>query len=189
MRAIDNCPVEFLISLALVAATYRLATKLHMSDPIAVVVAGLLIGGRGPRDALSDETPRYLFGFWTLIDEVLNSVLLLLIGLEVLVVRFSSDLAWLGLIAVPLVLCGRFFAGGSGFGAAGGPFLRTRHDPGSDLGWIARRDIHRVGAFDPGSGGKVDYPRRHLRGGTLHHHRSGSGSAGPGRKCRQVRGA
>lgn len=110
MRAIDEYPVEVLISLALVAGTYTLATKLHMSGPIAVVVAGLLIGGRGPRDALSAETQRYLFGFWVLIDEVLNSVLFLLIGLEVLVVRFSPDFAWMGLIAVPLVLCGRFFA-------------------------------------------------------------------------------
>ncbi len=110
MRAIDDYPVEILISLALVAGTYTLATKLHMSGPIAVVVAGLLIGGRGPRDALSDETQRYLFGFWTLIDEVLNSVLFLLIGLEVLVIRFSPDFAWMALIAVPLVLCGRFFA-------------------------------------------------------------------------------
>jgi CPA1 family monovalent cation:H+ antiporter len=89
MRAIDDYPIEVLISLALVAGTYALAAKLHMSGPMAVVVAGLLIGSRGPRDALSDETQRYLFGSWTLIDEVLNSVLFLLIGLEVLVLRSS----------------------------------------------------------------------------------------------------
>jgi CPA1 family monovalent cation:H+ antiporter len=110
MRAIDDYPIEVLISLALVAGTYTLAAKLHMSGPIAVVVAGLLIGNRGPHDALSDETQRYLFGFWTLIDEVLNSVLFLLIGLEVLVLRLDPSFGWLATSAVPLVLCARLFA-------------------------------------------------------------------------------
>ena len=110
MRAIDDYPIEVLISLALVTGTYTLAAKLHMSGPIAVVVAGLLIGNRGPHDALSDETQRYLFGFWTLIDEILNSVLFLLIGLEVLVLRLDPSFGWLAAIAVPLVLCARLFA-------------------------------------------------------------------------------
>ncbi len=110
MRAIDDYPIEVLISLALVTGTYTLASKLHMSGPIAVVVAGLLIGNRGPHDALSDETQRYFFGFWTLIDEILNSVLFLLIGLEVLVLRLDPSFGWLAAIAVPLVLCGRLFA-------------------------------------------------------------------------------
>jgi CPA1 family monovalent cation:H+ antiporter len=110
MRAIDDYPIEVLISLALVAGTYTLAAKLHMSGPIAVVVAGLLVGNRGPSHALSEETQQYLFGFWTLIDEVLNSVLFLLIGLEVLVLRLDPSFAWLAVFAVPLALCGRFFA-------------------------------------------------------------------------------
>jgi CPA1 family monovalent cation:H+ antiporter len=110
MRAIDDYPIEVLISLALVAGTYTLAAQLHMSGPIAVVVAGLLIGNRGPRDALSDETQRYLFGSWTLIDEVLNSVLFLLIGLEVLVLRFEPSFVWIAGSAVPLVLLGRLLA-------------------------------------------------------------------------------
>lgn len=110
MRAIDDYPIEVLISLALVAGTYTLAAKLHMSGPIAVVVAGLLIGSRGSRAALSDETRRYLFGFWTLIDEILNSVLFLLIGLEVLVLRLDPSFGWLAAFAVPLVLCARLIA-------------------------------------------------------------------------------
>jgi len=109
-RAIDNYPIEVLISLALVMGTYALAARLHLSGPLAMVVAGLLIGNRGPRDAMSDETQRYLFAFWTLIDEVLNSVLFLLIGLEVLVVRFDPTFAWLAVVAVPLALAGRFCA-------------------------------------------------------------------------------
>jgi CPA1 family monovalent cation:H+ antiporter len=110
MRAIDDYPIEVLISLALVTGTYTLAAKLHMSGPIAVVVAGLLIGTHAPRDALSDETQRYLFGFWTLIDEILNSVLFLLIGLEVLVLRLDLSFAWLAALSVPLVLCARLLA-------------------------------------------------------------------------------
>lgn len=116
MRAIDDYPIEVLISLALVAGTYTLASRLHMSGPIAVVVAGLLVGNRGPRDALSEETQRYLFGFWTLIDGLLNSVLFLLIGLEVLVLRFEPEFAWLAAIAVPLALAARLVA-------VGGPVL------------------------------------------------------------------
>ncbi len=110
MRAIDDYPMEVLISLALVAGTYTLAGKLHMSGPIAVVVAGLLIGNRGRLDALSEETKRYLFGFWTLIDEILNSILFLLIGLEVLILRLDPSFGWLAVLSVPMVLFARFLA-------------------------------------------------------------------------------
>lgn len=110
MRAIDDYALEVLISIALVAGTYALATGLHMSGPIGVVVAGLLVGNRGPLYALSDETQRYLFGFWTLVDEILNSVLFLLIGLEVLVLRFDPSFGWLLAATVPIVLVARFLA-------------------------------------------------------------------------------
>lgn len=110
MLAIDDYPIEVLISLALVTGAYALASKLHLSGPIAVVVGGLLIGNRGAAHAMSDETQRYLFGFWTLVDEILNSVLFLLIGLEVLVLRYDPSFVWLALVSVPLVLLGRMFA-------------------------------------------------------------------------------
>jgi CPA1 family monovalent cation:H+ antiporter len=109
-RAIDDYPIETLISLALVTGTYAVAAKLHMSGPIAVVVAGILIGNRGPHDAMSEQTQRYVFSFWTLVDEVLNSVLFLLIGLEVLVLRFEPAFAGLAAASIPLVLLGRFLA-------------------------------------------------------------------------------
>ncbi len=110
MRAIEDYSIEVLISLALVVGTYAIASRLEVSGPLAVVVAGLLVGSRGPHDALSDETQRYLFGFWTLIDEMLNSVLFLLIGLEVLVLRFEPAFGWLMALAVPLVLIARLAA-------------------------------------------------------------------------------
>lgn len=108
MRAIDNYPVEVLISLGLVTGTYALAARLGTSGPIAMVVAGLLIGNRGQRYAMSDVTRRYLFGFWTLVDEILNAVLFLLIGLEVLVLRPEALLGWLPAAAILLVLLARF---------------------------------------------------------------------------------
>lgn len=107
MRAINDYTIEVLISLALVVATYAIASRLGVSGPLAVVVAGLLVGSRGPRDALSDETQRYMFGFWTLTDQMLNSVLFLLIGLEVLVLRFEPAFGWLMPLAVPVVLVAR----------------------------------------------------------------------------------
>ena len=107
MRLIDDYPVEVLISLALVTGTYAVAQRLHVSGPLAMVAAGLLIGDRGPRYAMSDRTQTYLFGLWTLIDEILNSVLFLLIGLEVLVLSFERVSFALALAAIPIVLVAR----------------------------------------------------------------------------------
>ena len=109
MRLIDDFRIKVLISLALVMGTYALAEKLHFSGPIAMVCAGLLIGERGPADAMSQTTQRYLFGFWTLIDEILNIVLFLLIGLEVLVLRPDRAVMPIALLAIPIVLTGRGF--------------------------------------------------------------------------------
>jgi len=81
MHVIDEYVLEILISLALVMVTYAIAIKLHMSGPIAMVVAGLFIGNQGARFAMSDRTREHLFHFWELMDEILNSVLFLLIGL------------------------------------------------------------------------------------------------------------
>lgn len=110
MKMIDDYPIEVLISLALVTGTYALAQRLHVSGPLSMVAAGLLIGDRGPRYAMSDRTQTYLFGLWTLIDEVLNSLLFLLIGLEVLVLSFGRSSLALALAAIPLVLAARFVA-------------------------------------------------------------------------------
>ena len=110
MRAIDDFPVEVLITLALVAGTNALAQALGISGPLAVVAAGLLIGEKAPHDAMSERTESYVSALWTLIDEVLNSVLFLLIGLEVLVVRFELSAMVLAAAAVPIVLVARLIA-------------------------------------------------------------------------------
>jgi CPA1 family monovalent cation:H+ antiporter len=110
MRAIDDYPIEILISLALVTGTYALAQRLHISGPIAVVVAGVLIGNRGAVYAMSETTQQHMFAFWSLVDEILNSVLFLAIGLEVLVVQFEPSLAPMAIAAVPIVLAARWIA-------------------------------------------------------------------------------
>ena len=115
MARIDEHAIEILISLACVAGTYALAQRIdilghHLSGPIAVVVAGLMIGNKGANDAMSDHTKQYLFGFWEMIDEILNSVLFLLIGLELLVLGLFPQHAFIGAIAIPLVLMARLCA-------------------------------------------------------------------------------
>ncbi len=110
LRSIDEYNLEVIITLALVTVTYQVALMLHTSGPIAVVVAGLLIGNHGTRLAMSETTRDHLTNFWTLIDEILNAVLFLLIGLEVVVISTEPGLMWVALIAIPLVLGARFVA-------------------------------------------------------------------------------
>ncbi|MBL6945166.1 MAG: sodium:proton antiporter [Rhodospirillales bacterium] len=107
MYGINEPSLEVLITLALVMVTYALALSLHMSGPIAMVVAGLFIGNRGVKYAMSEQTRDDVLTFWALIDEILNSVLFLLIGLEVLVVAESIDHLWIALLAIPVTLFAR----------------------------------------------------------------------------------
>jgi CPA1 family monovalent cation:H+ antiporter len=110
MREIDDFPIEVLITLALVMGTYALAGRLGMSGPIATVAAGLLVGYRAPRDAMSQRTESYVSALWALIDEVLNAILFLLIGLEVLVLEHPQQYALVAVVAIPIVLVSRFIA-------------------------------------------------------------------------------
>ncbi len=112
LRSVDNYSVEILISLALTAGGYALALALHMSGPIAMVVAGLLVGNHGRALAMSDRTREHLDRFWELIDEILNAVLFVLIGLEVLVLTFTERFLLAGLLLIPCVLLARLVAVG-----------------------------------------------------------------------------
>jgi len=107
MYGIDESSLEVLITLALVMVTYSLALSLHMSGPIAMVVAGLFIGNSGVKYAMSEKTKDDVLTFWTLIDEILNSVLFLLIGFEVLIVAESIEYLWFALLAIPVTLFAR----------------------------------------------------------------------------------
>ncbi len=110
MRRIDDYPLEVLLSLGLALGGYELAVALHVSGPIMAVVAGLFIGEIGVKYGMSEETRKYLSGFWTVIDEILNAVLFLLIGVEVFVVTINVDALTAGAAAIGLSLVGRLAA-------------------------------------------------------------------------------
>lgn len=110
LRQVDDHNVEVLITLGLVCGGYALASFLHMSGPIAIVVAGLLIGNYGRHLAMTENTRIHLDNFWELIDEILNAILFVWIGLEILVLSFTLDYLIAGLIAIPVTLMARFIS-------------------------------------------------------------------------------
>ncbi|MEJ6501344.1 MAG: sodium:proton antiporter [Rhodobacterales bacterium] len=107
MKRIDDYALEVLLSLGLAFGGYELAVTLHMSGPIMAVVAGLFIGDVGVKYGMSELTREYVDAFWKLIDEILNAVLFLLIGIEVLTVAFSLDALIAGLLSIVLSLLAR----------------------------------------------------------------------------------
>ncbi|MEO6836890.1 MAG: sodium:proton antiporter [Ginsengibacter sp.] len=107
LRSIDNYVVEVMITLAIVMGGYSLAEQLGVSGPIAMVVAGLITGNKSMEKGMSDNTRDYIGKFWEMIDEVMNAILFLLIGFEMLVVPFNLTLFWLGCITIIIVLFGR----------------------------------------------------------------------------------
>lgn len=107
MKGIDDYSVEVMITLATVMGGYALAMALHVSGPVAMALAGLIVGNQGVSYAMSDVTKDYVLKFWALIDEILNAVLFLLIGLEAVILADSIGLMGLGLLTIPLVLIAR----------------------------------------------------------------------------------
>jgi len=112
LKRVDNYQVEILLTLALVTGGYAMAEALHVSAPIAIVVAGLLIGNHGRLLAMSEITVERLDTFWELIDEILNAVLFVLIGLEILVITFGAHLLIAGVLSIFIVLIARFISVG-----------------------------------------------------------------------------
>jgi len=110
LRSIDNYQVEVLITLAIVMGGYTLANTLHISGPLAMVVAGIITGNKGKELGMSDVTRDYLGKFWELIDEILNAVLFLLIGMEMLVVKINSSIFIMGLLSILTVLLARWLS-------------------------------------------------------------------------------
>jgi monovalent cation:H+ antiporter, CPA1 family len=109
LRSIDDYSVEVLITLALAIGGYAAAEALHVSAPLAVILSGLVIGYRGSR-VMSDRTQQYIDAFWKLVDEVLNAVLFMLIGITVLVLPFHRGMVWAGLLAIPIALAARWIS-------------------------------------------------------------------------------
>jgi CPA1 family monovalent cation:H+ antiporter len=107
LKSIDDHPLELLITLALAMFTYSLSFWIHVSGPIAVVVAGVLVGNPGRKFAMSDRTREHVDAFWIMIDEILNAVLFLLIGLEVLELARGPHIIAACMLAIPITLLAR----------------------------------------------------------------------------------
>jgi monovalent cation:H+ antiporter, CPA1 family len=119
LRRVDNYPLEILITIAMATGGYALAEALHVSAPIAVVLMGLIVGNRGRREAMSEQTRTRLFDFWEVLDELLNLLLFGLIGLEMMTLSFSVLQFAAAVLGIVIVLIARLLS-------VSGPLLLTR---------------------------------------------------------------
>jgi monovalent cation:H+ antiporter, CPA1 family len=110
LASVDHYQVEILITLALVIGGYALAGRLEVSGPIAIVVAGVLIGNQTRKYAMSARSRERVDSFWTLLDEILNALLFVLIGLELLRLDYDARYVWAAALAIPAVLLARLLS-------------------------------------------------------------------------------
>eukprot|EP01133_Synstelium_polycarpum_P002811 gene2811-3233_t len=110
MRKIDDYKVSVLITLSVVMGGYLIAHAMHISGPLTMVAAGIVIGNYGKRTAMSDTTKDYLNKFWELIDEILNAILFLFIGFELLIIQNVTSYWQIGLVSILIVLFARFIS-------------------------------------------------------------------------------
>lgn len=110
LRSIDDYKVEVLITLALVMGGYTIASHIHVSGPLAMVVAGIITGNKVKEEVMSDETIDYLDKFWHLIDEILHAILFLFIGLEMLIIKINVTVTIIGGITIIIVLLSRWIS-------------------------------------------------------------------------------
>ena len=122
LKSVDNYQVEVMLTLAAVTGGYALATRLHISGPLAMVVTGLIVGNGGRALAMSDTTRRYVDLFWELVDEILNAVLFVLIGMEVLLVTLSLSTFAAAAVAMIVTLAARALTVGLPVGVLTGLF-------------------------------------------------------------------
>jgi CPA1 family monovalent cation:H+ antiporter len=108
LRSIDDYKVEVLVTLAIVMGGYLIASHLHVSGPLAMVVAGIITGNKVKDEALSDTSRDYLDKFWELVDEILNAILFLLIGLEMLIIKINIMVLIIGGLSILTVLLARW---------------------------------------------------------------------------------
>ena len=110
IRGVDDYTVELIISLALVTGTYSFAEMLKVSGPVAVVVAGILIGNHGMERAMSEKTRQHLQTFWLMVDDTLNALLFLLIGLEIAAIDLKLHALLAMAVMIPVVLVARWIS-------------------------------------------------------------------------------
>jgi CPA1 family monovalent cation:H+ antiporter len=110
IASIDNYQVEVLITLAVVMGGYTFSHYIHVSGPLAMVVGGIIIGNHGKQYGMSHMTAEYIDKFWELVDEILNAILFVLIGLEVLILESSPTILWVGVILLVISILTRFIS-------------------------------------------------------------------------------
>lgn len=110
MKSIDHYQTEIMITLAIVTGGYSIAANLHASGPLAMVVAGLLIGNKGRNEAMSDVTEEYVSKFWEVIDEICNTILFVFMGLEIFLVPFDPIYLLIGGILIFVSLAARYIS-------------------------------------------------------------------------------
>jgi CPA1 family monovalent cation:H+ antiporter len=120
LAAVDDYPVEIFVTLGAAVGTYALGNALQVSGALAVVAAGLVITGLGREFGMSPGTQAHLDPFWTVVDEVLNAMLFMLVGVEVIVVLREGSHGGLGLAAIAAVLAARWASAGALLAAMGG---------------------------------------------------------------------
>lgn len=108
LKSINHYETEIIITLAMVMVIYLVAHSLHFSGPLAVVVSGLFIGSKARKTAISQETEKYLDKFWEIIDVILNAILFVLMGLEIMILTFETNYLLIGLLSIPIVLVARY---------------------------------------------------------------------------------
>ncbi len=110
LKSIDDYGTEVMITLSMVMGGYYLANILHVSGPLAMVIAGLFTGSRSKNLAMSHTTEIYVDKFWELVDVIMNAVLFVLIGLRLMVLDYNNIYLIIGLLTVPIVLFSRYFS-------------------------------------------------------------------------------
>lgn len=167
IKSVQQHQITVMLTLALVIGGSAMATELHVSAPIAMVVAGLIIGNLGRNLAMNDMTRKYLDGFWELLDDMLNALLFALIGMELLLLPFNwAHVAAASLLALAILLApahrgpGHRPAAPLAHGAA-------RDHPHPDLGRFARRCLGGTGAGPAAGSGARSAAEHHLHRGAV----------------------
>lgn len=110
IKSIDNYRVEVLITLTVVMCGYSVADHFDLSGPLAIIIAGIILGTKGKTEGLSEISKDYLGKFWDLLDEIFNAVLFLLIGLEMLVIKIDPVIMGIGAVMIVFVLLARYLS-------------------------------------------------------------------------------
>ncbi|MFT6755130.1 MAG: CPA1 family monovalent cation:H+ antiporter [Urechidicola sp.] len=111
LKSIDDYDTEVIITIAAVMGGTVLAQYLHLSAPLAMVTTGLMVGNDTVRkSAMSEVTEQYVDKFWELVDVLLNTILFVMIGMEILVLTFNGKYILAGILAIPMLLFARYLS-------------------------------------------------------------------------------